>query len=123
MTENKSAALDFLHLVTSGKIDEAYEKHVEMNGKHHNMYFPAGFPALKQAMIDNEKEFPNKTMTVNHAVSDGDMVAVYSHVVLKPGEMEIAVVHLFRFSHGKIAEMWDVGVQIPKDVPNRDGVF
>ena len=123
MANNKDRALEFLRLVTSGKIEEAYENHVDMNGKHHNMYFPAGFPTLKQAMIDNEKEFPNKTMSVKHAVADGDMVAVHSRVVLKPGEMDIAVVHLLRFAGGKIVEMWDVGVQIPKEMPNTDGVF
>ena len=123
MTDNKQAALDFLNLVTSGKIDEAYIKHVDMNGKHHNLYFAAGFPILKQGMKDNEKEFPNKKFTVKHVVSDGDLVAVHSHVVLKAAELEIAVVHLLRFADGKIVEMWDCGAQIPADCPNTDGVF
>ncbi len=35
------------------RIDEAYEKHVNLIGKHHNAHFPAGFPELKMAMIEN----------------------------------------------------------------------
>lgn len=123
MTDNKQTALDFLNLVTSGKIDEAYEKHVDMNGKHHNLYFAPGFSVMKQGMKDNEKEFPNKTFSVKHVIGEGELVAVHSHVVLKAKELEIAVVHLFRFEKGKIVEMWDCGAQIPADSPNTDGAF
>ncbi len=32
MKVHKEAAVDFLQLVVAGKIDKAYEKHVDMNG-------------------------------------------------------------------------------------------
>ena len=121
--DNKQAAVTFLESVIAGNIDEAYEKFVDMNGKHHNPYFPAGFAALKQAQKDNHAQFPNKQFHIHHVLGDGDMVAVHSHVVLKPGEPGIAVVHLFRFGDGKVVELWDCAVLIPADSPNRDGVF
>ena len=34
-----------------------------------------------------------------------------------------AVVHFFRFEKGRIAEMWDVGQEIPSDSPNENGMF
>jgi predicted SnoaL-like aldol condensation-catalyzing enzyme len=123
MAFNKETALNFLQLVTAGKITEAYEKYVDVNGKHHNMYFAAGFPALQKAMQENEVLYPGKTISVKHVLGDGDMVAVHSHVKLQPGELEIAVVHLFRFADGKIFEMWDIGAQISMECPNGDGVF
>src|SRR5262245_3122172 len=80
----KETAVQFLELVVAGRIDEAYQKHVDMAGKHHNPYFPAGFPALKQAMIENHAQFPDKRILVKHIVAEGDMVAVHSQVTLNP---------------------------------------
>jgi hypothetical protein len=60
----KAGAVDFLQLVVAGKIDEAYEIYVDMNGKHHNVYYAADFGALKQGMIENHFQFPNKQLKV-----------------------------------------------------------
>jgi len=123
MTNHKEAALDFLNMVVAGKIEEAYAKHVDMGGKHHNAYFPAGFPALKKAMIEAHTQFPNKRFSTKHVLGDGDLVAVHSHMALIPGEKEVAVVHLLRFQGNKIVEMWDCGQILSTDSPNKDGVF
>lgn len=120
---NKQAAVEFLQLVVAGHIDEAYREYVEMEGKHHNPFFPAGMPALQKAMSDNQVQAPNKKLTVKHALADGDMVAVHSHLVVDPAEKGMTVVHLFRFDSGKIVEMWDCGQAIPSDSPNDDGAF
>lgn len=120
---NKNAALDFLRLVVAGYISDAYEKYVDVNGKHHNLYFAAGFPTLQKAMEENHTQFPNKVFTIKNALSDGNIVAVHSHMQMKTGEKGITVVHLFRFEDGKIVEMWDVGVPISEDCPNLDGAF
>ena len=119
----KRAAVEFLTLATSGKIDQAYEKYVDMQGKHHNPYFAAGFAALKKGMIENHAQFPNKRLTVHHVLGDGDLVAVHFDVVLSPGGKPIAGMHVFRFEGDKIVEMWDVGQPVPADSPNTDGVF
>jgi predicted SnoaL-like aldol condensation-catalyzing enzyme len=96
---------------------------VDLRGKHHNPFFPAGFQALQKAMIENHVQFPNKQMTVKNVLGDGDLVAVHSHIVLRPGEAGLAAVHLFRFHNGKIMEMWDCGQPVPADSPNTDGAF
>lgn len=54
---HKQAAVQFLRLAVAGRIDEAYQRYVDMNGKHHNPYFSAGFPALKKGMIENHFQF------------------------------------------------------------------
>lgn len=119
----KQAAVGFLQLVVAGRIDEAYEKHVDLHGKHHNFFFPAGFPALQKAMILNHTQFPNKQFIVKNVLGDGDLVAVHSHIVLRSGGPGIATVHLFRFHEDKIVEMWDVGQPVSADSPNKDGAF
>jgi predicted SnoaL-like aldol condensation-catalyzing enzyme len=134
--DRKQAAVQFFQLVVAGRIDEAYQKHVDMQGKHHNPFFPAGFPALQKAMIENHGQFPNKRLIVKlvparrsaafrHAgvLGDGDLVAVHSHLVLRAGEEGMTVVHLFRFQGDRIVEMWDCGQPLPTDSPNKDGAF
>ena len=121
--QNKQSALQFLKLVIAGRINEAYEKYVDMQGKHHNAFFPTGFQALQEAMKENEAAFPNKQFTVKNVLGDEDLVAIHSHLLFKPGEPGMITVHLFRFNNGKIVEMWDCGQVIPKDSPNKDGTF
>ena len=120
---NKQAAIDFLQLVVAGRIDEAYQKHVDMRGKHHNAFFPSGFANLKKAMAENEGINPGKRLTVVNALADGDLVAVHSHLKVGKGEPDMTVVHLFRFADSKIIEMWDCGQRLPADSPNSDGAF
>lgn len=120
---NRQAAVDFLQLVVAGKIDEAYDKYVDMAGKHHNPYFPAGFASLKSAMAEDHSQFPNKRLTVVHVLSEGDLVAVHSHLKIGQDKQDMAVVHLFRFENSKIAEMWDCAGQLPPESPNTDGAF
>jgi len=119
----KEIAIRFLELVIAGRLDEAYERYIDMAGIHHNAYFPAGFPALKKAMIENHAQFPDKRIAVKHVLEEVDMVAVHSKVVLNPGDKNIAVVHLFRFQGNRIVEMWDIVQPLQPDSPNLDGMF
>ena len=121
--DNKQAAVDFLQLVIAGNIDQAYQTYVDMNGKHHNVYFSAGFATLRDAMKENHVKFPKKTFTIKNVFGEGDLIAVHSHLVMAAGDPGIAVVHMFRFQKGKIVEMWDVGQPIPEGLPNKDGPF
>ncbi len=123
ITDQKGVALKFLELVINGKIDEAYQRFVAPDGKHHNAYFRAGFPTLREGMKGNEAQFPNKRFEVKQVLGDGDMVATYSHIVMRPGEKGVAVVHMFRVREGKIVEMWDCGQPVTDDMPNEDGMF
>ncbi|MBO0887599.1 nuclear transport factor 2 family protein [Candidatus Bathyarchaeota archaeon] len=119
----KQAAVEFLQLIVAGRIDEAYSGRFDPQGKHHSRFFPTGLRELKRAMIENHAEFPTKQLTVKNVLVDGDLVAVHSHILLRPGEPGLATVHLFRFRGEKIVEMWDVGQALPLDSPNKDGPF
>jgi predicted SnoaL-like aldol condensation-catalyzing enzyme len=119
----KDIAGDFLALAASGRAKEAFAR-----------YVGDGFPApqrllsrdphsLMTAMDENAKQYPGKTLEVKMAVEEGDKVATFSKVVHSPGENGAAVVHIFRFANGKIAELWDVGQAIPDESPNQYGMF
>jgi predicted SnoaL-like aldol condensation-catalyzing enzyme len=122
-TDHKQIACQFLELVIAGKIDNAFKKYVSSNGKHHNAYFREGFPVLREAMKENYLQFPNKQFSIKHVISEGDLIVIHSHIVLRQGEAGIAAIHLFRFQGNQIVEMWDIGEPIPADSPNQDGMF
>ena len=123
MTKHKDAAIDFLKMVVARKITEAYAKHVSPKMIHHNAHFPHDAQSLMNGMIEAHTKFPNTVLHIKHAVEEGDVVAVHSHVVMQKGDTGVAVVHLFRFSGDKIVEMWDIGQQVPKESPNKAGMF
>jgi predicted SnoaL-like aldol condensation-catalyzing enzyme len=123
LTSNKDAAIDFMHLVSSGHVKQAFSSYVGHEFKHHNPFFAAGALSLMNAMDANAKEYPEKEFTLHHVIAEGNLVAVHGHVRHEPQEIGHALVHLFRFANGKIVEMWDLGQEIPSSSPNRDGMF
>ena len=123
MESHKVKAIDYLQLIVAGKIDEAYAKYVSPDLRHHNPYFSGDGESLKQAMKQNNGMSPNKTLEVKQTIEEAGMVMVYSHIKQNPNDLGAAVVHIFRFSNGKIIEMWDVGQPVPEESPNENGMF
>ncbi len=121
--KHKDCAIAFLRLAASGKIREAYEEFVAPGFRHHNPFFKGDAQSLQAGMEENEARFPNKLLEVQRALGEGDLVAVHSRVILKPGELEVAVVHIFRFQGERIVELWDIGQPVPQDSANEHGMF
>jgi predicted SnoaL-like aldol condensation-catalyzing enzyme len=119
----KDAAVEFLSLVARGDVDEAYSRHVGPGFRHHNPWFPGDAAALREGMRANARQRPHKTLAVKQVLQDGDRVAVHSHMIPAPGEPGMALVHLFRFEDGRIAELWDLGQPVPGESPNEHGMF
>ncbi len=119
----KDAAIDFLTRVVAGDIRGAYERYVGKSFRHHNPYFPGDTESLRKAMEEDEARNPGKQLDVQVAVQDGDYVAVHSRLRRAGGDSAWAVVHIFRFEHGRIAEMWDVVQAVPAEIVNRNGMF
>ena len=90
----KDAAIDFLKLVASGKVRDAYRKHVGAAFRHHNPFFRGDAAALMEAMEQNATKNPDKVLEIKSAIQEGDRVAVFSHVRQKPEDRGGAVVHL-----------------------------
>lgn len=119
----KEIALDFLQLAAKGDSREAFNKYVASNFKHHNVYFKGDAETIMTAMEENAKQVPDKIFEVKRTLQDGDLVAVHSHVRPTPESLGYAVMHIFRFENGKIAEMWDFGQEVPADMINENGMF
>ena len=120
---NKESAIHFLSLASKGEAREAFNKYVGSGFRHHNIYFKGDAESLLVAMEENAKKFPAKIFEVKQALQDGSFVAVHSHVRQHQDDRGTAVVHIFRFDHYKIAELWDVGQAIPAEKINENGMF
>lgn len=121
--ENKNAAVSFLEMASSGKVDEAYSKFVGNGFKHHNPYFEGSAAALKAGMKENALQNPNKVFEVKRVIAEGEFVVTHSLVKQKSNDLGAAVVHIFRFENGKIVELWDLGQPVAEKSPNQYGMF
>lgn len=124
-TENniKDNAIDFLQLTATGSVNEAYYLYVSEEFRHHNMHFKGDADSLKAAMQESAVHLPAKQLEIRFAIAEGDMVAVYSKVVISPGETGVALVHFFRFRDNKIVELWDMAQAAPDEIINENGMF
>ena len=119
----KDAAVEFLTLVATGKVREAYDRHIATGFRHHNPYFRGDAVSLMDAMEQNALQNPDKILEVQIALQDGDYVAVFSRIRQKPGDLGGAVVHIFRFLGDRIIELWDIGQVVPENTVNESGMF
>ena len=117
----KEIATTFLSLASAGDVEEAYEKYVHPQFRHHNVYFKGDRNSLREAMAVNAQEYPNKTYEPIHALEDGELVAVHGKVTLDP--KIYGVIHLFRFEEGLIIESWEASQEELEDSPNENGLF
>ena len=116
-------ATDFLRKCCDGRVAEAYDQHVAENFRHHNAWFRGDAAALRAGMADNAAQFPDKSIRIVRTVEGGNEVAVFSHVHHVPGDRGFGVAHFFRFEGDRIAELWDIGQEVPERVVNENGMF
>jgi predicted SnoaL-like aldol condensation-catalyzing enzyme len=74
-------------------------------------------------MEENSIQNPDKTIEVQRTLEDSGLVAVHALVRLKPGDLGIVTVHIFRFQGNRIVELWDVGQAVPEKSLNENGMF
>jgi predicted SnoaL-like aldol condensation-catalyzing enzyme len=116
-------AKDFLQKACDGRVAEVYAQHVAENFRHHNPWFRGDAAALRDGMAQNAAEHPQKSIRFVRTLEDGNDVAVLSHVHHEPGDRGFGVAHFFRFEDGRIAELWDLGQEVPEQVVNENGMF
>jgi predicted SnoaL-like aldol condensation-catalyzing enzyme len=123
ITDLKAAAIDFLQLTACGRVDDAFGGYAGPGFRHHNPYFAGDAAAIQAGMRENAARFPQMSFEVQRALADGELVAVHSRARMAPGMPDIALVHILRFEHGRIAEMWDIGQAEPSPMANELGMF
>jgi predicted SnoaL-like aldol condensation-catalyzing enzyme len=119
----KDTAIDFLTRVVAGDVRGAFERHVAHGFRHHNPYFPGDAESLRTGMEEDEARHPGKRLDVQVAVQEGEYVVVHSRLCRTADDPGFAVVHIFRFEQGRIAEAWDIVQAVPTDIVNNNGMF
>jgi predicted SnoaL-like aldol condensation-catalyzing enzyme len=119
----KDAAIEFLTLVASGDVRDAFQRYVGQGFRHHNPYFRGDAASLMEGMEQSAAKNPDKVFELQRALQDGDHVAVFSRVRQKPGDRGASVVHVLRFEGDRIAEFWDIGQEVPESNVNENGMF
>ncbi|HVN48471.1 MAG TPA: nuclear transport factor 2 family protein [Bacteroidota bacterium] len=120
---DKEIAVNFLQAAATGNVAEAFALYTSTAMVHHNPYFAAPKDVIAAAMIENQKENPDKQFEIRHVIEENGFVAVHSKVRLPAKNMVIAIVHIFKIESNKITELWDIGQQLPADSPNSAGMF
>ena len=61
---HKEAALEFLRMIGSGNIREAYRRYVSPEFRHHNPYFPGDADSLMAGMEEDATRHPRKALDI-----------------------------------------------------------
>lgn len=123
MEDKKSISESFLKMTISGNIENAFNLFIHEEFFHHNPYFHGDRESLKLGMIDNHFKNPNKVIDIFQIIEENEKVVVHSKLTLPQNKMEMNVIHIFRFKENKIIELWDIGVPIPSEIHNKNGIF
>ncbi len=122
-TSRKEIAETFLKAAATANVREAYDRYTTPSFRHHNPYFKGDRESLLRAQEENSRQFPDKRLEIKMILEEGDKVVILSRVQLDSESPEYALVHIFRFENNKVAELWDIGQEIPEDSPNANGMF
>jgi predicted SnoaL-like aldol condensation-catalyzing enzyme len=122
INKQKDIAKAFIQGVVTEKVREVYDLYTLSNFKHHNGFYSGDRESLLEGMLHSNTLFPNKKVTVKLAVAEAPYVTLLSHIQVTE-DQEIAAVHMFRFEGDKVAEMWDISQEVPKNSPNENGMF
>ncbi|MFG2553287.1 nuclear transport factor 2 family protein [Streptomyces sp. NPDC048581] len=119
----KAVAVRVLKGVFEQGDTEVVDRYVRPDYIQHNPLAPDGAETLKNLGVAVHQQFPDFAYGIKRVISEGDLVLVHSNVVATPGTRGQAVVDIFRFQGGKIAEHWDVGQDVPATSANGNDMF
>ncbi|WP_417897855.1 nuclear transport factor 2 family protein [Bacillus haimaensis] len=122
-SSRKEKAVTFLKLVASGSVREGFARYISDDFIHHNPFFQGDAESIMLAMEENASQNPNKVFDVKLALEEENHVAVHSHVRQNPDDLGAAVVHIFRFEGDRVVELWDLGMAVPEESVNKNGMF
>ena len=125
LSAKSKIALDFLDLADKGEVKKAFDQYATSSFKHHNPRFKGDRNSMIVAMEKTAKDFPKLVAERIKVLEDGNFVAVHSSIKPLPENRrtDLTYIHIFRFSKGKIAELWDFGQPIPANIVNENGMF
>lgn len=123
LSYQESAAVRVIKGVFERGDARVVDRFVQPNYIEHNPESANGTEALKNLGEFIHQQFPNARYNVKRVFSEGNLVVVHSNSVMTPGTRGDAVVDIFRFQGGKIAEHWDALQEVPETTVSGNDMF
>jgi predicted SnoaL-like aldol condensation-catalyzing enzyme len=103
--------------------EQAFAANVGATYRQHNPGVADGAAAAITAFYGFLPKVPGFHYDFKRVISSGNYVVVHSHVTVGPTDRGNAVVDIFRLSHGKVVEHWDVNQPVPETAANANTMF
>jgi predicted SnoaL-like aldol condensation-catalyzing enzyme len=89
----------------------------------HSAYVANGIAAAKHFFAQAEARYPESTIAFSQVVAEGDLVAVFYHLVRTPDDPGLAAADFVRVRSGRVVEFWDVIQEVPLTSANANTMF
>jgi predicted SnoaL-like aldol condensation-catalyzing enzyme len=123
MSTYTERAIDFYKIAFNGNPRKATELFAGSVYKQHNPLVQDGIEGFIEYFEKMNSEYPDKSIDIVRAVSEGNMVALHTHQIW-PGNEEYVTMDFFGFDeNGKIVEHWDAVQKIPADSKNINKMY
>lgn len=120
---NKKAVVESYDLALNHRDIDAAIKYLSPIYKQHNPTVTDGLDGWRAMVTYIKDNRPGFKIDIKRVFADGDFVVLHVHMMREAGERGNAVVEIFRFEDGKIAEHWDVIQPIPENPANANTMF
>ena len=120
---NKQAVVDSYDRALNKRDIDGAVKYLSPNYRQHNPTVADGIDGWKAMVTYIKDSRPDFRIEIKRVLADGDFVVLHVHMVRDADERGNAVVEIFRFADGKIAEHWDVIQPIPESPANPNTMF
>lgn len=119
----KSVAVRVLKGVFERGDTEVVDRFVRPDYIQHNPQLPDGPEALKALGVSLHQQYPDARVDIKRIIAEGDLVIIHHNSIQTPGTRGMAIVDIFRFQGGKIAEHWDSIQDVPATSVNGNDMF
>jgi predicted SnoaL-like aldol condensation-catalyzing enzyme len=120
---NRAIVTDFARLFyTQRNVRAAFERYVAPDYIQHNPGIGDGRDAAI-AMLEPKFSRPGATFAIKRIIVNGDMAVIHLHGRPAPDQPGGAVADIYRLSHGRIVEHWDVLQPIQPSTANPHPYF
>ncbi|HEY3275483.1 MAG TPA: ester cyclase [Syntrophorhabdaceae bacterium] len=119
---HKEIVREFRDCLGNRKDFGAARKYLAPTYIRHNPPSNEGIEAFEECAGACKKDPPDLTNEVIRVLADGDYVVLHVHS-FEPPDIHVAVVEIYRFENGFIAEQWDVAQIIPATSSCPDRMF
>lgn len=115
--------LEMYREVLIGMDSSKVDRYIAEDYTQHSSLAPPGRDSLKAFLDMVRRESPQATQEIRRAFVDGDFVITHTLVKRFPADRGFVVADFFRVADGKIAEHWDVLMDVPEKPVNPNPVI